>query len=378
MPPIAFEVLKARRLTAIIQELMDRRNIPQDLRFLGRTAIVPATDGEILAKWSGYVQIADLVADDAQALTYASGKLSYETTNVPNLKHGTNFTQEQLNQLQALSEAGIQRDEAMVLDWLDRTIDGLLLGVRWRMEALLVAMSIDSLVYDRFGLKLSGTFGMPQDLKVTVAVDWSDSANATPVTDIWAVRLTGRTRYGQEYDRMTMSTPAFMAMVATEEFQTKAALFLPQTITFENLNLADLEAMRRIAQNVLGIPTIELYDARYWSQSPTGVLTSAPFLPIDQVVLSFTGDDNDPGARDFANVVVTESIVDSLTGGSIIGGLTPQRGPIAYVIPRQDLNPPTLTMWGVARGFPRKHRRTETAVLSVGDLTDAIPATAPF
>lgn len=378
MAPVTYEWLKALRLTAIIQELQDVRELPQELRFLSRTPIVPATDGEILARWTGYMQIADIVADDQRALVYSNGKLSYETTNIPNLKHGTNLSQEQLNQLAAIAaNPGIQRDEVRLLEWVTRTLDGLLLGIRWRMEALLVAMAIDSLVYDRFGIKITGSFGMPQDLKVTVAVAWTDSANATPVSDIWAVRRLARVRYGQEYNRLTMSTQAFMTMIATEEYQAKARTYLAPNVSFVNLNLADLTAMQNLAQNVLGL-TIELYDARYWTQGPDGTLTSAPFLPINQLVLSFTGDDNDAMARDFASAVVTESVVDSITGGMIIGGLTPQEGPIAYAIPRGDLNPPNITMWGVARGFPRKHRRTETATLNIGALADEIPIGPPY
>jgi hypothetical protein len=382
MAPIAYEWLKALRLTAIIQELQDVRQLPQQLRFLSRTPIVPATDGEILARWTGYVQIADLVADDQRALVYSSGKLSYETTNIPNIKHGVSLSQEQLNQMQAIAaNPGIQRDEAMVTDWVMRNIDGLLLGVRQRMEALCVAMSIDDLDYNRFGITITnGSWGMPADLKVTTSTPWAaNPTTATPVNDAWAIRRNALVRYGQEFDRMTMSTQALMTMVATTEFQNKARAYLAPNVSFVNLNQADLGSMESLARTVLGVAEIELYDARYWSQSANGELTSAPFLPINQIVFSSRADDNNPMVADFASTVVTETIVDSLTGGQVLGGLAPQRGPIAYATPTTpDLNAPGVTMWGVARGFPRKHKRQATAVLNIGPLNDTIPVGPPF
>jgi hypothetical protein len=377
--PAAWQLLQAARLTAIIQSLQDVRQLPQDLRFLGRTAIVPAADSEIMARFTGFVTIADLIADDQQAVTYQNTKLSYETTNIPNIKHGTALSQAMLNQLQSLMENGQPRDMGLFSDYENRTIDGLLLGVRYRMEALLVAMAIDALSYDRLGIKITGaTWGMPADLKVTPSVTWDTAATATPVNDVFAVDRTARVRYGQVFNRMTMSTQAFMYMIATTEFQNKARLYLAPNVSFVNLSTADLTAMVNLAQNVLG-KQIELYDARYWTQNPDGTLGSAPFLPIAKVVLSNSGDDNDPTAMDFANAITTESIVSGLAPSEMVGGIGgPTRGPISYATVPSDLNPPQITYWAVARGFPRKHRLQSTAVLTVGTFADTIAVGPPF
>jgi len=379
--PAAWQLLQAARLTAIIQSLQDVRQLPQSLRFLGRTAIVPAADSEIMARFTGFVTIADLVADDQQAVTYQNTKLSYETTNIPNIKHGAAITQAMLNQLQSLMEnGGMPRDMGLFSNYENRTIDGLLLGVRQRMEALLVAMACDGLTYDRLGIKMTNvTWGMPADLKVTPSVTWDTAATATPVNDIWAVRRTGRVRYGQDFDRMSLSTQAFMYMIATTEFQAKARTLLAPNVSYTNLTLADLDAQRTLAQNVMGLREIELYDARYWTQNPDGALVSTPFLPITKVVLSNSADDNDPTATDFANGITTESIVSGLAPSEMVGGVGgPTRGPISYATVPADLNPPNIVYWAVARGFPRKHRLQSTAVLTVGTFTDTIAVGPPF
>lgn len=376
--PAAWQLLQATRVNTIMQALQDVRQLPADLKFLGRTAIVPAVDSEIMARFTGFVTIADLVADDQQAVTYQNSKLSFETNNVPNIKHGAAVTQAMLNQLQSIM-AGNTQDMGLFSDYENRAIDGLLTGVRQRMEALLVAMAVDGLTYNRLGIIMTNvSWGMPSDLKVTPSTPWSTAGSATPVSDIWSVRLTAQTRYGQTFNRATMSTAAFQYMIATTEFQTKARMYLAPNVSFVNLDTANLEAMRALAGNVLGME-IEIYDSRYWYQTPSGTLESAPYLPIVKVVLSNTADDNDPTCCDFANGVTTESIVASLAETNIVGNLGgPMRGPIAYATANPTLNPPNITYWGVARGFPRKHRLQCQAVLTVGSFSDTIPVGPPF
>lgn len=378
MAPTAWGLLNASRVTAIIQQLQDVRLLPQQLRFLDRTPIVPAEDGDIMARFTGYVTIADIIADDQQAVVYTPNRIQLESTSIPNLKHGRPMTQAMLNMLSALNRHGIM-DEGIFSNYLNRELDALLLGVRQRMEALIVAMAIDGLSYDRLGIIMNNvTWGMPSDLKVTPVTAWDNAGSATPVTDIWTVRRTAMVRYGQDYNRLTLSTAAFMYMIATTEFQNKAKVFLPVGIDYTNLSLADLTAQKNIAQNILGME-IEFYDGRYWYQNSDGSMTSAPYLPITKVVLSNTADDNNPTVSDFANGVVTETVVADLADTAMVGDFGgPTRGPVSYVVGNPSLNPPNLTMWGVGRGFPRKHRLQSTAVLTVGTFEDPIPATEPF
>lgn len=368
--------LQARRLTRIIRTFNNSRDVPTDLRFLARTPVVPAADSEVMARFTGQVIIADLVANDQKAVTYDSGRYTFEGTAIPNIKHGRHLTQEMINHLLGLQASGVggEDETGLINDYQNRTIDDLLLGVRQRMEALLVAMAIDGLSYNRLGIIMTNvTWGMPSDLKVTPAVSWDNAGSATPVADLQAVQLTAQVRYGQMYDRATMSTQAFRYMIATTEFQNKARMYLAPNVSFVNLSTSDLAMMRTLAERVIGM-SIELYDSRYWYQNPDGSLTSAPYLPIVKVVLSFTGDDNNRAASDFANAITTELVVAELGANTgIVGTLGgPQRGPIAYATVPHDLNPPNVTYWACARGFPRKHRLQSTAVLTVGTFADTI------
>jgi hypothetical protein len=97
-------------------------------------------------------------------------------------------------------------------------------------------------------------------------------------------------------------------------------------------------------------------------------------------VLTDSNNDNRDDVWDFANGIVTESIVADLVDSAVIGNLGgPQYGPIAYAtLANPTLNPPGLTYWGVARGFPRKHLLQSSAVLTVGTYGDLITVGEPF
>ena len=64
--------------------------------------------------------------------------------------------------------------------------------------------------------------------------------------------------------------------------------------------------------------------------------------------------------------------------GGMIGSFKgATRGPISYAT-CESMNPPNITMWGVARGFPRKFMLQANAVLDVGPITDPVSVTEPF
>lgn len=378
--PVQYQLLAAARINAVMQGLLDPRLLPQQLLWRKRIPLVNAVDEEIMARFQGTIQIADMIADDAAAVTYEMGRFQFETTKIPNLKLGISMTQQMLNQLRRLQGGfAAPEDMGVFTNWENRTIDAVKLGVDQRIEALMVAMLTDGLSYDRLGIKMTNvTWGMPSDLKITPGTGWDTAGSATPVADILGAKLVASVRYGVDLNRVTMSTQAFRYMIATTEYQNKARQYLAPNVSFVNLTLTNLDEQRRLAANVLGLE-IELYDARYWSKATqTGAITSSPFLPITKVILTDSRNDNNANVYDFANGVVTESIVSSLMPINIGGSIPVGYGPVAYATGNPDLNPPNITYWGVARGFPRKHLLQASACLTVGNFVDAISTDAPF
>lgn len=380
--PSQLELLGSLRVQAIMNAIVDPRLLPAQLIWTSRVPDVNATDEEILARYEGTPLIADIVADDARAGVYSMGKFVYESNKIPNLKIGLGMNQATINLIDRLMRNYSGPDDmGLFTNTQNRSLQTVLLGVRQRAEQLRVAMLCDGLgfTYDRLGIKLSSvTWGMYSDLKVTVGTGWDTAGSATPVADLLAVKLLGMVRYGIDFNRVTMSTQAFRYMIATTEYQAKAKQFIPPQLTFANLQTLALNQMQTLAESTLGM-RIELYDARFWSQDTAGAITSAPFLPITNVLLTDSGNDGNGQAYDFGNGVVTEATVSRVAGlGAIGGALTGSYGPLAYVTPTNiDLNSPGLTYWGVQRGFPRKLLKQASAVLSVGSFSDAISTALP-
>ncbi len=377
------KLLSAVRVTKLMSALQDKRGVDQKLVNLNRTPVVPAAEGEIMARFMGQILIADLIADGQRAGVYSPGKLFLETTKAPNLKSGTALNQDQLNSmLSALN--GVQVNDNLFPATESRIVDNLRHGVHYRMEALIIAAKIGGFSYDRLGIKMDNvSFGMPANLKITPSNPWTDAANATPVADVLTAKRVGKIKYGIDYDRMKIDLSAFNAAVATTEFQTKARAFLAPNTSFATLSTANTDVMKNLAQNVFGMQ-IEITGERYWAENPDGSLASAPFQPINKVILESTQSDNDASVLDFANGVVTEALISNMPGSKIQGQLPANaRGPVGYQTAED--NPPSVTYWGVGRGFPRRHYMQATACLTIapdtgtGSLTETIDfAEIPF
>jgi hypothetical protein len=203
---------------------------------------------------------------------------------------------------------------------------------------------------------------MPSAFKITPSTLWSNTAG-TPITDLLSfMGATAPEVYGEVFDRITMSRLAFRYMVATTEFGAKLAGQLRYSGSASNLNTLSQSDMVRFASDILGAE-IELYDGVYYTRNANGSKAQNRYIPQNKVLLTNRADDNNSQVRDFANGIVTESIVASLVGNSQFGG--EQVGPLSYYTGNEDLNPPDVTAWAVARGFPRKHRETSSAVFTV-------------
>ena len=364
--------LSSSRFKMIIQTLSGKLDLTHPLIFLKRTPVVQAFDDEIVGRFTGRVFAADIIADDQEAPVYESGKLELVTNIIPNLKIGQRLSQTILNRMAKMKMGALLPgdNDAMEL-FMQRMAENLLYGVRIRMNALICAMQLDALNYNRLGIQVQGTWQMPAALKVTAAVPWSlDGVNAnpsaTPISDILTIaNEVAPDNYGIRFDRATMSSRAFRFAVSTTEFANKAKAILGFEAGQGTLSTHDTPVMLAMMGRLLNME-VELYDAAFWERNPDGGKSRYKVLPVNKVLLSMKQNDGDGNVMDFANGVVTESMVASLTGNAPAGLGGEQYGPVGYYTGREDLNPPDVTAWAVARGFPRKHVPESTGALTVG------------
>jgi hypothetical protein len=242
----------------------------------------------------------------------------------------------------------------------------LVTGVRHRMNALCAAMMLDNHTYDRLGVKIAGSFGAPADLKpvLTGTARWIEANKATmqPIAYLDSLRRHALNEHGQVYNHIDMSTEVFDIVTSCDEFAERVRLFLAIEPSMFSMALIPEERRMELFRQLTGL-TVNLEDATMRVRNANGSSTQSRYLPAHQVVLSNSQEFN-TDAYDFANGIVTESIVAPLIAGAPdFGG--EQVGPVAFYNGNRELNPPDLRCWAVARGFPRKHVKTATAVIQV-------------
>ena len=355
------------KLQALVQTMADQLEMSQPHIFIERTNFVNADENEIVGKYKGNVVAADVIADDQEAVVYEGGSFEFVTNQIPNLKHGRAMNQNMINRIMRMGRGQVlQGDETFFSNWENRTVEELIKGIRDRVNALICAMQLDATSYDRLGIKMSGsTWGMPSNLKVTSSVGWDDAVNSTPITDLQVIiTQVAPDNYGEQYNRITMSSRAFRYLTASAEFQNRIRGELRYNFGSQQINVNDVNFMQQLLANIVNC-TIEIYDGTYWERdTKTGAKVRKRYLDNNKVILSNSNDDNSGEAMDFANGVVTESIVGTLLGEEGFNGEA--FGPVAYWTGNESMNPPKITAWAVMRGFPRKHRETSTSVLTVG------------
>jgi hypothetical protein len=377
------EWLSVIRINAIMQGITDTREQTPDLVWSRRIPQVDASAGEILMREIRRVVISDVISHDSKAMVYTTGRANFETSNIPKIKHGFQFTESQIRDFLQLRADGTLPDGSQYLDFMTRVIDDIELGIRHRGEQLRMAMLFDGVTYDRFGIKITGTWGMPADLNVVAGIPWTDHVNADPVGDIQTLNYVASTRYGITYPRLSLTTPTFQHMIACTNFQNKVRQFLAPNVNFVNLNQLDFDTMKNLAlRSIGGITEIEFNDSRYWSQDiATTDFSSVPFHPHGKVILSNPANDGSARAWDYANAPVIESMMVGLAGTATTGRLPgARRGPLGFATVQPELNPPDITYWGVQSAFPRKKMLQVNAVLDVGSsrITDSVAVGVPF
>lgn len=370
-----FQLLAVPRLTRIIQSLQDKRDIAADNLFLGRTKVIPTDPSEILIRMKGNIFVADVIEDDAKATIVGGQQYSMETNKVPKIKQGRAITESLLKQLYALQGNGQAATSGMVNEFITQELDYIRIGIQQRQELMLVAMALDGLSYNKFGvnIQISG-WGMPTEFKLNAATAWSDTLNATPITDLEVFFEIAQTKYNKTFNRLTMSYPAFRALIATTEFANRAKRFLNTTLSLANFSPRDTAFQMDMLKSILpNISVVEFYDKRVRFQRPDGTIVYDRIWPINEVGISNTSDDNDGTKMRFAEGITVEQMVGAMSNNGTIGSFgTPSYGIISYVTHPIDLNPPQFTMWGVESGFPRKDELECQAKINVGAITEVV------
>jgi hypothetical protein len=366
---MALEYLLAQtRIQAIIDEISDVRQRPENLLWVNRIPSVPALDEEILGRYTGRTLVADLVGEDQVAVVRAPQPIRLTQTKIPKLKHGEKITEKQIGLMSRIeSNLASARERSIFDDYIANSMMLLKNGVLHRMEAIHNAMLIDAFSYSKLGIIISGlTWGMPSDLKVLIGTAWSISASATPVSDLLAVKRIASEKYGLNLNRVTMTTTDFVEMITTAQFRDAASALRGWNLTSTGNTIPtdNIDLQRDIASMVLGGMIIEINDRQYWDESTYGVQTATNFQPVGKIIMTSTAGDDNRSYWDWANGELAETVVDRMFGGALAME-SGDEGPLAYAtVGDPNLNPPGPVLWGAGRGWSRKHMEAASAVLT--------------
>jgi hypothetical protein len=361
------QILGTSVIAGVSSEIEDIRNIPGRYSGLERVPVVPCVQDEIFVRLGGRSIAADIIADDAKGVLKSSPQVRLENEHVPNIKGGRALRQGELDFIgRAIQGTASPADLKYLSDAITRTVIDAKEGVWQMMNFIIWGMLSNNLAYNKDGYKVTAfNWGTPSDLIVTPGTLWTNIAS-TPITDVNTLVELMRVKYGIIVDRITMSTTALRNASATTQFITLAtnALVTGGVATF--INSSDIKTVAELAGRLWGLKVV-IEDNTMDVQGQDGSITSTRYLAVNKVVLDSSMSDGNRNVMDFGSAPVTEGVVASILGQSqsqIIGSLTDgARGPVCYA--EGNMNPPSISIWGVAKGFARKHKETATAVLTV-------------
>lgn len=348
--------LSNTRFKAIFENAASLIERQRPLLYLDWVPKVNAMDDELIGRFTGRVYIADIIAPDSRAVVRDSGKIEITTHTLPKIKIGYKTEESKLAMIDKLTNGFslTPSEENALLDWEVMQAENLVLGVRQQMNNMICAMLQDSFVYDNLGTKLSMSWGVPSALKITPTYAWTDTSNADPFGDIFTLKNRMMDTYGKRADTLIMSSLAVDAMASCAKFWQRASSNYGRafSMTADLTIVKDRQSVMNAITQVSGLK-IEIDDATYNVETNGGAYQSRRYLPTNKVLVLNSQDKGNSRTWDFGNGVVQEATLGSAMGIDGFGGQ--QYGPISYRTYPQDLNPPELTHWAVAKGLPRKH-----------------------
>jgi hypothetical protein len=360
MPTLTDEqLLSSGAFNEMVRDQADAIAIAKPLVYADYIPVVDAADEEVMAKWTGAAFAADIIADDGEAQVEDGGTVSASSQAIPNFKHGRRFNQAQIERWKRIARRiATGRDRDQYRNWQRRTADELLLGIRQRRNYVAAGVMNDGLVYDRFGVKLTGNWAMPAGLKINSVVTWDTHATATPVTDVHqAQNYRAQQGDGGTFDVGIMSLAAYSHLIQCTQFINMIQGQLGFAVTAGSFAPED-PRMYEFARNILRLKRIILDDSTYTVRNAAGTKVTARYSPIPNVLLTTEAAKGNSSEWDFANATVTES--------GEIDGIAEQAGPFGFITRPPELNPPQRTYWAVQRGWYRKHNDYACARIVTG------------
>ncbi len=339
------ENYNSRKLSTEIKNLWASRKYRDEFPLLNRTLIIDCTDEKILPfiRVQSKLYTADLiVGDDSEIKIIESG--TTDISSLPNIKGGTKIEKEIVS----------EEDYAQLAE-------GLIKMIYQRMESLII-QSLTGEEYTRTGIRLKF---QPYN-QTFVKTDWS-TTNCDCLADMHPL-------IEQSYDRITLAEKALLHFAESESFQKLTGK------SGHALMVMKRQDYQELVRSSFKLKEIEIYEGCFRQHNPENPKRPimSRIFPDDRILFTKIKNDN-AKAFDWGNAIVTESIVTSIMENPF--DTDGEYSPIGYFTGEAKLNDKleiektndgddiiiNIRAWGVARGYPRIHDSSYSAVLHIFD-----------
>lgn len=357
-------LLQPGAFTGIVRAASDKIDRERPIIWDDLVPDVESPEEEAMVKFTGAAFAADIVGDDGEAVVHDGGGVTLVSGDIPNLKHGRHFSQQMIQRLRRLQQGRADRtDRDGFFNWRFRAADDLTFGIKQRRGYLKACMITDSIAYNRLGIKIVGTWGMPAVMKATSTIGWDTHGSATGVTDILTLKRAASLDNGAVLDGAIASSATWYHLYQQAEFIARIQGVVTFPVQSGSFSPQDPQ-METFALRILGLKEIHVDDAQYKVREKDGSITTGRYVPVPRLTLFNIQARKNAAYWAFNNVVTSESIELAADGKA-----QEQSGPFGYETRPHDLNPPHRTLWAVQRGFPVKHDDYASAVLNTGTYT---------
>lgn len=386
MPDILDFLLSQRNIDEVTEVQLDPRTVPDDLFWLQRTPVLDAIDRELTAQWRGTAVIGDIIALDSRSTVYKMLQMRFQEQEIPKIKFGAYLQERELREILTLGQAQLAatgRVPAFVRRIFSLLLQQITTGRRWRLETMIVGSILNSFGYDRMNIKFNGTWNKDPNLITTLSPGIETPATTKPITAARAMIDYARAK-GVILDRYVSSRACFDQMTLSDEYQAEAQSVFASLFTLTTVPLQNREARIDAFKRMTRIEEVVFYDTHYRYENDDDTRGLQRLLPIGDMVLDSTANDNNRNRRYLGNAPVTESALIGRVGSREVAegaayNLDAMRsGPFTYSTVDQELEPSRINFRTVQHAWPILREPNNSAVIHAGVVTETIPVNDTF
>lgn len=296
--------------------------------------------GTYMLSGIGTYILADALSDSEGALMYGNpDEVEFITTKLPQLKSGQRISDKFLTKIHRMLQDNNKDAQKYYAAWEDTLAQSIAKGLQNRRTSLEMMFMLGGKAFNH-GMKINFDLGVPEGIHVT------NKFEKRPLAVIKKHLKTVKNQHNVKYDRMTISTNLFREL-------------LYGTPRFQGM---DLGTARKATSKALKLE-IEIDDSVFFERGNNGEKNAIPYLPKNKILFSVKANDNNEKVFHFGSLLPMEAVMSELLNLTVVRNA--DSGPIGYFTVANEINPASVTGWGVMRGLPVLKDKTAFSSITI-------------